>query len=227
MPGTDVVHGTICLLACYAKPGTDVAQCVRFRPMPSTTTANAEPYWSRIRYTTTLCARYDLSGTVGTEIDFTLVIAGLKIPYGKFFYTAGTPPIVIGARFTDDVSGLIVEFDSTTDRSQSCQLRNQMHAIVSTVHREGAGIVVASTPRNQMQENAFLTSSCTLSPFASLSQIRCVHVFKRSRSMTDAVSHLLLLRGARGIPSTEMVLQRVSEIFVDPDFTMGTIPASN
>jgi hypothetical protein len=51
------------------------------------------------------------------EIAFNLVIAGLLIPYGTFVYTAGAPPIVIGARFTDDVSGLIVEFDTTTDRS--------------------------------------------------------------------------------------------------------------
>ena len=44
---------------------------------------------------------------------------GQRINYGQFYYTSGGPPIVLGARFTKDISGLEIEFDVSTNRGQS------------------------------------------------------------------------------------------------------------
>eukprot|EP00960_Hanusia_phi_P075046 768366-Hanusia_phi.AAC.8 len=43
-------------------------------------------------------------------------VSGQRIKYGLFYYTGGGPPIVVGAQFTSDVTGLEVEFDTSTDR---------------------------------------------------------------------------------------------------------------
>ena len=44
---------------------------------------------------------------------------GQRVNYGQFYFTSGGPPIVLGARFTKDVSGLEIEFDISTNRGQS------------------------------------------------------------------------------------------------------------
>ena len=50
---------------------------------------------------------------------------GQRIDYGQFYYTSGGPPVVLGARFTKDISGLIVEFDVSTNRGQLGEITDE------------------------------------------------------------------------------------------------------
>jgi hypothetical protein len=50
---------------------------------------------------------------------------GQRVDYGQFYYTSGGPPVVLGAQFTKDVSGLIIEFDVSTNRGQLAAITDE------------------------------------------------------------------------------------------------------
>jgi len=76
---------------------------------------------------------------------------GQRVDYGQFYYTSGGPPVVLGARFTKDVTGLIIEFDVSTNRGQSADAE----VTDDTIYQDADELLL--DPERKFGEGAFAT----------------------------------------------------------------------